>query len=479
MKKKTFDAQTAKKIINEYAEKINLLSRENNILRKQLEDSKTSLQINKQILYSHFDTKTDISEDYKSMLSDLKKENQRLTDKINWLFTEKSELAKKLYKLQDSLNDKLSQENRNIEKEKTEKFLYENNLLEKNFQIEALKRQIDQLKKNIKTGKNNTGGVREIYIGDPNKFNTEMNGELVMSRAIIKKYIYLMQEERENSKNLKYKIQDLEGQISSISNNTSFINKSTNNPQMNLLNDILNEDNFNNNSDNNNSSNEYDYENCNDDMNIGDIEAKKSNLAKTQTKESLNKIPKLDLNTVTNKEPLDIQIVKSNNDENDDNYECDDKNGSNLLNKQLKSQIQIYKKTIKNYKEKINKMRKQIRTLIDKNSLLVKTLKMYLNKNSCNNNIVKNKNDDVSMNPNINDLSGISTNSAVFGSGAVENINKLNEINKIAKINQITNMLNSKIANKGDPLENININDNHYKPNLKENEITTKDSSKN
>ena len=50
MIKKKFDAQTAKKIINEYAEKINLLSRENKVLRKQLEDSKISLQINKEVI---------------------------------------------------------------------------------------------------------------------------------------------------------------------------------------------------------------------------------------------------------------------------------------------------------------------------------------------------------------------------------------------------------------------------------------------
>ena len=60
MKKKQFDIQTAKKIINEYAEQINLLSRENKVLKKQLEDSKISLQINKDILYSHIKSKKKI-----------------------------------------------------------------------------------------------------------------------------------------------------------------------------------------------------------------------------------------------------------------------------------------------------------------------------------------------------------------------------------------------------------------------------------
>ena len=243
MKKKQFDIQTAKKIINEYAEQINLLSRENKVLKKQLEDSKISLQINKDILYSHIKSKKNNSEEIQSVILDLKKENERLNEKIAWLFTEKGELAKKLYKLQDSLNDKLQQENNYIEKERTDKFLFENKLKEKEFQIDVLKKQIENLKKNSKN--NNNIGVTEIYIGDPNKFNTEINNELTMSRAIIKKYVYLMQEERENSKKLKNKIEILEDKVTSISNNTSFINsnnnnKTLNNQQIELINDIFN-----------------------------------------------------------------------------------------------------------------------------------------------------------------------------------------------------------------------------------------------
>ena len=212
MKKKQFDAQTAKKIINEYANQINLLSRENKVLRKQLEDSKVSLQINKDILYSHIKSKKNGSEECDSIISDLKKENERLNDKIAWLFSEKGELTKQLYKLQDSLNDKLSQENNYIEKRRTEKFLFENKLKEKESQIEILKKQLETLKKNTKNNIPNSG-VNEIYIGDPNKFNIEINNELTMSRAIIKKYVYLNQQERDYSKILKNKIQNLENKV--------------------------------------------------------------------------------------------------------------------------------------------------------------------------------------------------------------------------------------------------------------------------
>ena len=206
MKKKPFDSQTAKKIINEYAERINLLSRENKVLKKQLEDANISLKINKEILYSHIKSKKNVSEECDSIISDLKKENERLNNKILWLFNEKAELAKKLYKLEDSLNDKIKQEVINSDKEKTDKFIYENKLKEKESQIIICKKQIENLTKYIKNNGALNNGIREIYIGNPNTINTVLNNELQILREIIKKYIYLNQEERDKEKKLKNQI---------------------------------------------------------------------------------------------------------------------------------------------------------------------------------------------------------------------------------------------------------------------------------
>jgi chaperonin cofactor prefoldin len=476
--KKKFDAQTAKKIINEYAEQINLLSRENKVLKKQLEDSNISLQINKEILYSHIKSKKNVSEECESIITDLKKENERLNDKIAWLFTEKGELAKNLYKLQDSLNDKLNQENNLIEKERTEKFIYENKLKEKEFQIENLKKQIENLKKNSKNANN---AVKEIYIGDPNKFNVEINNELTMSRYIIKKYVYLNQQERDNSRLLQDKIHNLENKVSSISTNTSFI-INANNQQLNLLNEIFQENNINSIENNNISLSSDDSDDDEDNIDLSFIKnhnLKESKRKRTKTCEKVSKIPKLDFKSVVQnyKNPPNIKVI-GDNEENKTNDNNIDENGSKLLNQKYKSQIDIYKKTIANYKEKINKLRKQIRNLIDKNSFLFNTLKMYMNSKG-NNDIKQVKKDDVSMNPNINDASGLSSNSIIFKGGTLENINKLSEINKITRLNQISTNINNNIK-KEDPLDNIIIKDDHYKATSKETDkITTNGSSKN
>ena len=496
MKRKQFDSQTAKKIINEYAEKINLLSRENKVLKKQIEDSNISLKINKEILYSHIKSKKNVSEECNSIITDLKKENERLNNKITWLFNEKAELAKKLYKLEDCLNDKINQETIKNEQAKNEKFIFENKLKEKEVQIINLKKQLENYKKNNKNNNIPNNGCREIYIGDPNKFNLEINNELTMSRAIIKKYIYLMQSERENTRKLNYQIKSLQDKISNQKANSSFIAptpkfyNSNMNPKLDLLSDILNgnnkeneEENFDNDSSDSSDSGE---EKENIDLSFIKNKSIKEN-KRTKTCEKVNKIPKLNFQKVEAKynEPVNIKVIgyQDSNDENKDN-----KDENSILNQRYKSQIQIYKKSIERYKEKISKLRKQIRSLIDKNSLLVNTLKIYVNKN--NNNKANKNEEDTSMIPCINDASGLSTNSIIFRGGTLENINKLNEINKKTRLNQIMlnknkniNDINMNDYNNNeneDPLDNIVINDNYNKtPSKETDKITTNGSSKN
>ena len=509
MKKKPFDSQTAKKIINEYAERINLLSRENQVLKKQLEDANISLKINKEILYSHIKSKKNVSDECDSIISDLKKENERLNNKILWLFNEKAELAKKLYKLEDALNDKIKQEVRIIEKEKTEKFIYENKIKEKESLIINFKRQIENLTKHIKNNCLSNYGIREIYIGNPNTINTVMNNELEMSREILRKYIYKMQDDRNKERKLKNQVKILQEKISSNKANNSFIlptpklpNKD--NPQLTLLSQILahfkkeEEQTELNNNINLSLSSDSDEDRGNIDLSFienKNIKENKEN-KRTKTCEKNNKIPKLNFKKVEENyhQPVNIKVIGNQNLD-EDNKLNSGKNGENsILEQRYKSQINIYKKTIDEYKEKIKKLRNQIRSLIDKNSLLVNTIEIFINNNS--NNIKKNKDEkenDISMTPCVNDESGLSSNSIIFKGGTLENINKLNEINKKTRLNQIIQFPNDirgntnneegknnmTITNKEDPLDNIIIKDDYYtKKQLKEiDKITTKGSS--
>ena len=90
---KKFDANTARKIINEYADKINYYIKENLNLKNQLQDIKITLDINKDLM---FKSMNEVIND--NLLEDLKNENIRLTQLINQSNEEKDELLKKVIK---------------------------------------------------------------------------------------------------------------------------------------------------------------------------------------------------------------------------------------------------------------------------------------------------------------------------------------------------------------------------------------------
>jgi hypothetical protein len=95
MNKKKFDSTTARKIISEYADKLNYYIKENNSLKAQLEDIKVTLNINKELLFKYISTNINHSEQ-KGLLEDFKNENSRLVQKNDQLVQDKIILDKKV-----------------------------------------------------------------------------------------------------------------------------------------------------------------------------------------------------------------------------------------------------------------------------------------------------------------------------------------------------------------------------------------------
>ncbi len=93
--KKKFDALTAKKIISEYADKINFYMKQNEVLKAQLDDMVTTLNINKTILYEQLLDNSQ-SKDFISVLTQLKSENDRIFLKNQELNRDKEILESKV-----------------------------------------------------------------------------------------------------------------------------------------------------------------------------------------------------------------------------------------------------------------------------------------------------------------------------------------------------------------------------------------------
>ena len=341
--------------------------------------------------------------------------------------------------------------------------------------IEKLQKQIEDSKKqknNSQKNKQVEGVVpiiHEIYIGDPDKFNKEMNNELERARGLIKRYIYLMQQERYNNRSLTNQIEAMKKQIDRISNNTSFIANNNNNYNYNIENNIF-DDSISFSDENDTKKKEMDVEILFEDKR----NLKRSNTVDIMLRNKRKKVPKLNFRKIMQKykSPVNIKIknINSNPDKNSDN------NCSNNNDNKDKT-IENYKGTIDKYKQKIILLKRQNKFLMNKNNLLLKTLKIYIDDSK---NYTKEK--EVSMNANINDLSVLSSN-IMFGRGTVENINNLSKINKQERIN-INNMklFDSHNNENEEAIDNINIDGINYRKNkfklyIKENDKSTKSSS--
>ena len=74
------DINVAKKIINDYADKINFYMKQNELLKSQLEDMAITVVINKNILYNYMLENTNDKEEF-NKFDEFRKENERISQK--------------------------------------------------------------------------------------------------------------------------------------------------------------------------------------------------------------------------------------------------------------------------------------------------------------------------------------------------------------------------------------------------------------
>jgi hypothetical protein len=86
--KKSFDVETAKRLIANYADKVNYYMKENSNLKNIIEDMKMSLNINKDLLFKYISTNAKQTEEI-NLLNLYKNDNLRLLEKNEKLHNEK------------------------------------------------------------------------------------------------------------------------------------------------------------------------------------------------------------------------------------------------------------------------------------------------------------------------------------------------------------------------------------------------------
>ena len=197
--KPKFDVATAKKLLASYAEKVVFYMKDNQLLKTQVEDLKTTLEINKKMLYNNI-AKNSANHSNK-IFTELKNENNRLSQLLSESKKENNTLQKKNYKLQDELNEKIQYYKGIIEENNKKSFIDQNKIIEKESIIQQLKKELE------KYYRGDYISTKELLIGDPDTINTEINNELCESRELVSKYTVLLMEERKKTGELEKKIE--------------------------------------------------------------------------------------------------------------------------------------------------------------------------------------------------------------------------------------------------------------------------------
>ena len=368
-----FDIQTAKKLLSTYAEKVNLYMKENQNLRNELQDIKTSLEINKEILFKNLNVQ--IKDEKKNYLKILKEENERLSNNNSKLYEEKTNLEKKLYIIQQQLDEYIIKNQETNESQSIEIFKLSNQLKEKESLILQLKKELN------KYYREDYNSTKELIICEPDHVNIEMNNELCETRELISKYSHLIHESNKKITFQETQIKKLKNKIISFKKKKK-IKETMENIQM--FDYILT------------SSEESDNSQTKKSDTISNLESplmkfpekiKQPKYLTTDINDYSQNIPKLDFSKVLSKyTPVKhIDVVEG---EKLTNRSCDE-----YIDK-LKFQLKFYKNGLIKYKKKNHQLKKLV-TMLKEQCIKLRNYNIQINSCSTKDKTnIQNNNDD-------------------------------------------------------------------------------------
>ena len=164
----------------------------------------------------------------------MKDENSRLSKKIEELFEEKTNFEKKIYKIQQSFEDRMSYDREIIQKNNDKLFICDNQLKEKNVTIDLLRVELRNYFTNESLKIN-----KHIFVTDPSKTNVDLNNELNYTRDILAKISKLMNSEKCRSENMQSQINGLNYELNLYRNNNKAYDAIVKNIQLGKIYDLI------------------------------------------------------------------------------------------------------------------------------------------------------------------------------------------------------------------------------------------------
>ena len=214
------NTETAIKLLNQYADSYHQLEEQINFLKKENNDLHQNLQINKEIIQTFF-KKSPIDKKVDLFIEKTKQENKLLLEQISDLKKENNKLTKYTNQINIYKNE--------IEISNSKIFMFENLIIEKENVISNLNKKILMYKAKDKNNLN------EIYIVNPSQVVNKINESLQLYKDINQKLtnhiktlkLALSKKEKEMSKMEKdlYKYKKEVSQYKQLKNNVDIISQ--------------------------------------------------------------------------------------------------------------------------------------------------------------------------------------------------------------------------------------------------------------
>lgn len=227
MSKPKFDPKTTQKLLTSYQSTISHYTLENDLLSSQLEDLKTTLSLNQNLLYDYIKSTIGANDEITALIN----ESQTLWEENEQLIKQKHELEMKTSKLQELIEDTPTEIRDELKyiNEANEKM--KNELIEKDNTIKKLKAELDKTRRNALFKSART----EVLVTEPTKINVEINHELLNTKAILIKVSNMHAQEKKRAAKLDKEVKSLQEEIialkksAPIDNNSNTYNSNNNN----------------------------------------------------------------------------------------------------------------------------------------------------------------------------------------------------------------------------------------------------------
>ena len=208
MSHQKFDSKTTKKLLTNYQNTISKYATENEQLTRQLEDLKTTLTLNQNLLYDFI--KSSVGEDEK--INNLINESKSLWNENETLIKQKNELEMKTAKLQELIEDTPTQIREEINNINIQNNKMKNELVQKDNTIKKLKNDLEKARKNalFKTART------EVLVTEPTKTNVEINHELLNTKTILAKVTSMHAAEKKKANKLDKEVKSLQEEVSKL-----------------------------------------------------------------------------------------------------------------------------------------------------------------------------------------------------------------------------------------------------------------------